>query len=179
MVTQPWTSTWSPAAVRTTDTHMNLRLPHGLVQGTVDTNRPPGAARNIAVFQESPVQKMNRSSCCSSCHCSEPGGHAARGLQCLGAVSAQAPGCYTVPCQPYSARTCSPIHQSRLSQLSPPTHCPVSSSTSFLCALSIPFLHLPYPHITMLETAVCHIVHKYYLPKQFCMQLLIVMRSCF
>lgn len=40
------TSTWSPAAVRTTDTHMSFGLPHGLVQGNMNTNRAFRGSKN-------------------------------------------------------------------------------------------------------------------------------------
>jgi hypothetical protein len=46
VVAQLWTSVWSAAVVRTTDTHMNLGLPHGLIQGNMDTNGASRGSKN-------------------------------------------------------------------------------------------------------------------------------------
>lgn len=63
LVAQPWTSTWSSAAVRTTDSHMKPQKPQGFhtawYRGTWIPTGPPGIARTIEVFQEGPIQKRN------------------------------------------------------------------------------------------------------------------------
>lgn len=52
---------------------------------------------------------------------------------------------------------------------------PVSSSTSLCCALAIPFPTFLTSASPCTETAVCHIVRIYFLPKQLCMQILLAM----
>lgn len=48
-----------PGCYRTTDIHMNLKLQHGLVQGTTDTKVSSRATWMVEIFREGLIQKMN------------------------------------------------------------------------------------------------------------------------
>lgn len=145
MVAQLWTSVWSPAAVRTTDTHMNLGLPHGLVQGNTDTNGASRGSKNHRGLsrRSNPENELFfKLSILPSLRT-----RAAMQLSSVRRLylhKLQAAAHY--PASPTQQGHRSPVHQSFLSQLLilPSRRCPVFSFTSLHCVLAILFLHLPY-----------------------------------